>query len=103
MWWKANRGSPSCWYFSLTPEDQAPQSPDLPPIPEELQQTQQTDPSVQTLEQRVDVEKDHAGRRGFISNDLHVGHDYRLRGVTTNKYSTISRISAIFFSNEKCP
>ena len=50
----------------LDPEHQPPQSLDLTPIHEELQQTQETDPPVETLEQWVNVRKDHADRCGFI-------------------------------------
>ena len=50
----------------LDPEHQTPQSGDLPAIEEHLQQTQQADPPVETLEQRIDVGKDDADRRGFV-------------------------------------
>src|SRR3972149_3015286 len=49
----------------LDPEHQTPQSGDLPAIVEHLQQTQQADPSVETLEQWVDVGEDYADRRWF--------------------------------------
>src|SRR4030067_1109834 len=50
----------------LDPEPQSPQSVDLPAIVEHLQQTQQADPSVETLEQWVDVGEDYADRRWFV-------------------------------------
>src|SRR5674476_377832 len=50
----------------LDPEHQQPQSVDLPAIEERLQQTQQADPSVETLEQWVDVGEDYTDRRWFV-------------------------------------
>src|SRR4030043_1331815 len=63
---KRKHGESQLSVLLLDPEHQQPQSVDLPPIHEELQQTHQTDAPVETLEQRVNVRKDHAGRCGVI-------------------------------------
>src|SRR4030043_2123422 len=63
---KRKHGESQLSVLLLDPEHQQPQSVDLPPIHEELQQTHQTDPPVETLEQWVNVRKDHAERCGFI-------------------------------------